>query len=226
MILTDRQLREALKTGDIEIEPFDETQVQSASIDLRVGEEGATTKTKKRVNIREHGFLLLEPGDFGVISIFEELRLSPQYVGRIGLRSKYARKGLIATTGPQIDPGYHGRLTLGVTNLTPQTVSIPYKDDILTLEIHRLEEPAQNPYSGPYQDKLGLGPEDLEVIAEGDGMAFSEVLTTLRTLSANVGHLTAKMETMQWVIPVVLGVGIGLITILVTIFGVIITLKP
>jgi len=225
MILTDRQIRERVTAGDIAITPFDDAQIQSASIDLRVGEEGATTKTKKRVNIREHGFLLLEPGDFGVISILEELKLGPQYVGRIGLRSKYARKGLIATTGPQIDPGYHGRLTLGVTNLTPQTVSIPYKDDILTLELHRLEEPAEHPYSGPYQGKLGLGPEDLEVIAEGDGMAFSEVLTTLRTLSSNVGHLTSKMDTMQWVIPTILCVGIGLITILVAIFGVIITVK-
>jgi hypothetical protein len=70
-----------------------------------------------------------------------------------------------------------------------------------------------------------LHSEDLEVIAEGEGMAFSEVLTTLRTLSANVGGLTNQMKTMQWVIPTVLGVGIGIITILVTIFGVIITLK-
>jgi dCTP deaminase len=225
MILTDRQIRDAIALGDVIVTPFDDVQVQSASIDLRVGEEGATTKTKKRINIREHGFLILEPGDFGVISIFEELQLGAQYVGRIGLRSKYARKGLIATTGPQIDPGYHGRLTLGVTNLTPQTVSIPYKDDILTLELHRLDQPAENPYSGPYQDKLGLGPEDLEVIAEGDGMAFSEVLTTLRTLSANVGHLTSKMDTMQWVIPTILAVGIGVITIVVSIFGVIMSLK-
>ncbi len=221
MILTDRQIKAAVDAGEITITPFDERQVQSASLDLRVGEEGATTKTKKRVNIREHGFLLLEPGDFGVISIFEELRMGPQHVGRIGLRSKYARKGLIATTGPQIDPGYHGRLTLGVTNLTPQSVSIPYKDDILTLELHRLEEPAQVPYSGPYQDKLGLGPEDLEVIAEGDGMAFSEVLTTLRTLSSNVGHLTSQMGMIQWVV----GIGIGFIGLMVAIFGIIITIR-
>ena len=225
MILTDRQIKEAVTAGAIAITPFDEAQIQSASIDLRVGEEGATTKTKKRVNIREHGFLVLEPGDFGVISIFEELQLGPQHVGRIGLRSKYARKGLIATTGPQIDPGYHGRLTLGVTSLTPQTVSIPYKDDILTLELHRLEEPVLKSYDGPYQGRLGLGAEDLEVIAEGDGLAFSEVLTTLRTLSSNVGDLTSQMKTMQWAIPTVLAVGMAVITLIVTVFGVIITLK-
>lgn len=213
MILTDRQIRAAIAANELVISPFDDGQVQAASVDLRVGEEGATTKTKRKTNIKEMGFLLLEPGDFGVISIFEEIKLNSQHTGRIGLRSKYARKGLIATTGPQIDPGFHGRLTLGVTNLTPQTVSIPYKDDILTLEIHRLEEPAEHPYSGPYQQKFGLGPEDLEVIAEGDGMAFSEVLTTLRGLSANVADLTSQMKTMQWVIPAILAVGLALISI-------------
>ncbi len=216
MILTDRQIKEAVQAGEIMIEPFDPSQVQPASIDLRVGEEGATTKSKKKTNIRENGFITLDPGDFGVISVFEEIKPSAQHAGRIGLRSKYARKGLIATTGPQIDPGYHGRLTLGVTNLTPHPVAIPYKDDILTLELHRLEQPSERPYTGPYQKKLGLGAEDLEVIAEGDGMAFSEVLTTLRSLSSNVSDLTAQMKTMQWVIPAILGVGLTVITIIVS----------
>lgn len=217
MILTDRQIQDAVSVGEIAIEPFDAAQVQPASIDLRVGEEGATTKSKKKTNIKETGFIILEPGDFGVIAVFEEIRLSAQHAGRIGLRSKYARKGLIATTGPQIDPGYHGRLTLGVTNLTPHPVSIPYKDDILTLELHRLEKPSERPYSGPYQRKLGLGAEDIEVIAEGDGMAFSEVLTTLRSLSSNVSDLTSQMKTMQWVIPSVLAVGLAVITVVVSI---------
>jgi dCTP deaminase len=217
MILADRQIRAAIGEGSIRVEPFDDAQIQSASLDLRVGEEGATTKYKRKVNIRETGFIILEPGDFGVISILEEIELDAQHAGRIGLRSKYARKGLIATTGPQIDPGYHGRLTLGVTNLTPQSVSIPYKDDILTLEIHRLEAPVERPYSGPYHKKFGLGPEDLEVIAEGDGLAFSEVLTTLRTLSANVGDLASQVKTMQWVVPAITGIGIALVAVLVAI---------
>ncbi|MGH6988021.1 MAG: dCTP deaminase [Caulobacteraceae bacterium] len=222
MILTDRQIREALASGEIKVTPFDSGQIQSASIDLRVGEEGATTKTRKRMNIRENGFLVLEPGDFGVISILEELTLSPSHVGRIGLRSKYARKGLIATTGPQIDPGYHGRLTLGVTNLTPKAVSIPYNDDILTLELHRLEEPSQHPYSGPYQDRLSLGPEDLESIAEGDGMAFSEVITTLRSLSANVGQLSSRMEALasrMGALQLVIVAGLAVIAVLVAVVG-------
>ena len=118
MILTDEEIKAALDVGDIEIAPpgesYDKRQIQPASIDLRVGNEGATTKNKKRVSIQEEGLIILDPGDFGVICILENIKFGPQYVGRIALRSKYARKGLIATTGPQIDPGFKGSIKVGL----------------------------------------------------------------------------------------------------------------
>jgi len=75
---------------------------------------------------RSAGYLSLEPGDFAVVTVREEIALGPLHAGRFGLRSKYARKGLIATTGPQIDPGFHGRLILGFTNLTPKAITVPH----------------------------------------------------------------------------------------------------
>jgi len=96
MILTNKQIEEAYRKGDILINPFDENQIQAASYDFRVGDKGATTSAKKLVNMRETGYLILQPGDFGVIVVFEEIRLNPQYATRFGLRSKFARKGLIA----------------------------------------------------------------------------------------------------------------------------------
>ena len=196
MILTDRQIREACDAGEISIKPFEDGQVQAATYDLRVGSQGATTSTKKLVDIAKEGYLSIAPGDFGVVMVLEKIELGPQYAARFGLRSKYARKGLIATTGPQIDPGYRGRLIVGVTNLTPKSISLPYKDDFVTVEFHKLEEPATNPYDGPYQDKEELGPEEIEFITESEGMALSEVLTTLRSLSENVGALAVDVSQM------------------------------
>jgi dCTP deaminase len=213
MILTDRQIIEAHRSGCIVIDPFEEKQVQAASYDLRVGDEAATTSSKRIVNIREHGYAVLKPGDFGVVTAFESIRLDPQHTGRIGLRSKYARKGLIATTGPQIDPGFHGRLIVGLTNLTPRPISLPYKDDFLTVEFHRLEEASTKPYDGPYQGRLNLGPEEIEAIAESEGMALSEMLTSLQSLSANVGTLTGQLNVFKWVI----GIGFAVLALVVAI---------
>jgi len=213
MILTAQQISEAYQQGDIVINPFEEKQVQAATYDLRVGEQGATTSTKKIVNIKEVGYLLLQPGDFGIITVLEEIRLGPQYAGRFGLRSKYARKGLIATTGPQIDPGYHGRIIVGVTNLTPKPISLPYKDDLLSVEIHRLEQATTKPYSGPYQDRLELGPEEIEAIMETEGMALSEVIKTLQSLSINVGIMATQMKWLLWVLPIAIAI-IGIIVMI------------
>jgi hypothetical protein len=135
------------------------------------------------------------------------------------LRSKFARKGLIATTGPQIDPGYHGRLIVGLTNLTPSRVSLSHKDDFLTVEFHQLSEATTHPYHGPYQDKVDIGPEEIAAIAEREGMALSEVINTLRSLSLNVGALTSQISSMKWLVGATLTVvalGIGVIGVLVT----------
>jgi dCTP deaminase len=215
MILTDRQILESHRRGEILIEPFDEKQVQAASYDLRLGEQGITTSSKKIVNIREHGYLTVQPGDFGVVVVLEILRLDAMHVGRFGLRSKFARKGLLAATGPQIDPGYHGRLMIGVVNLSPQPIVLPYKDDFLTVEFHQLNEASTKQYSGPYQERLALGPEEIEAIAESEGLAFSEVITTLRSLSQNVAALTNQVKTFKWMIPAILGFGIAVIASIV-----------
>lgn len=216
MILTDRQIRDACEKGEITITPFEDQQVQAATYDLRVGEQGATTTTRKFVNVKESGYLLLQPGDFGVVTVLEEIELGPQHAARFGLRSKYARKGLIATTGPQVDPGFHGRLIIGITNLTPRPISLPYKDDFVSIEFHRLEEPVTKPYEGPYQHKVELGPEDIEFIVEAEGMALSEMLTTLRSLSENVATLATQVKTLYWVVPVVVSIGIAIIGIIVS----------
>jgi len=219
MILNNRQIKEAVEGGDITIEPFDENQVQVATYDLRVGNQGATASTKKLTRIDKEGYLLLKPGDFAVIIVLEKLCLNAHHVGRFGLRSKYARKGLIATTGPQIDPGYEGRLIIGLTNPTPNSITLPYKDDLLSVEFHKLEEPSTKPYSGEYQGKTELRPEDIEMIVETESMSMSEVLTTLNSLSKNVGSLatdvkilTHDMKSFKWTV----GVGVAIIGVIFT----------
>jgi deoxycytidine triphosphate deaminase len=92
-MLTNGQIAEAVTAGDIVIEPFLDKQLQGASYDLRVGHEGATTSSKKKVDLKESGFLVIQPGDFATVLVLEILRLSPMYTARFGLRSKLARKG-------------------------------------------------------------------------------------------------------------------------------------
>ena len=76
-----------------------------------------------------------------------------------------------------------------------------------------LSEPSTKPYSGPYQDKLMLGPEEIEAITESEGMALSEMLTTLRALSANVGALTSELKNLKWSLPLMITIGFTIISL-------------
>ncbi len=222
MILTDINIKEAVASGELKIEGFDPDNVQPASYDLTVGPEGFSTTARRIVNIQETGLLVLKAGDYGLVTTYELLELPTNYVARFGLRSQYLRKGLIAAVGPQIDPGYRGRLVLGLMNLSPSDIVLAYREQLCSVEFHKLREAAGKPYSGPYQDKLRLSSSDVEPLIRSEGMAFSEILTTLRSLSAtvqqlthDVSMLTHDVSTLKWWTVSIVGAGIGIIAILV-----------
>ena len=152
MILTDQQIKEAVEKGELGIKNFSEACVEPASYDIRVGEFAYTSTTRSMINVAEKGLVVLEPGDFGMILALEEIRMPLDMAARFGLKSSFARKGVFASTGPQIDPGFRGRLKIGVINLSPTPIPLTFKDKFCTLEFHRLSQPSSRPYIGPYQD--------------------------------------------------------------------------
>ena len=221
MILTDHMIEEAVSEGVIKIEPFETTQIQPASYDLRVGPVAAVSSSHSKVDVKGKGFLEMTPGDFAIVVCEEVITLDNQHTGRFGLRSKWARKGLIATTGPQIDPGFSGRLNIGLTNLTNKNIALPHLADFLTVEFHKLQEPAKNPYSGVYQNQSSLSDEDLETVLEREVMSLSEMNTTLRALSSSVAGLEKSVSSMRWV----LGAGIAVLGAGIAMIGIIVALK-
>jgi phage-related protein len=77
---------------------------------------------------------------------------------------------------------------------------------------------------GHIQGKLDLGAEEMEFITESEGMALSEVLNTLRSLSSNVSTLTQSVSTLasefnlfKWVVPIIVTIGMAVVAIIVAI---------
>jgi hypothetical protein len=58
---------------------------------------------------------------------------------------------------------------------------------------------------------MELGAEEIEAITENEGMALSEVITTLRAVSANVGKLTDRVQLLMWAI----GIGVAALGIII-----------
>ena len=206
MILSDKGIKEALDNGGIEISDYEDRQLQPASYDLRVGKQGATIQGKKIEDISEKGFIVVEPGDSALISTHEIIAINQSYAARFDLTSRLARKGIYATTGAQIDPGFHGRLFARIVNPTSRRVSFTFKEDFLTLEIHKLSQPSENSYSGPLQGKTELGGADVESLISSEVWTMSDVIKSIQSLDTNVQVLTGKVNMLMWIVPIALGI--------------------
>lgn len=220
-ILTDKQIKQALNAGTITIDPFDERFLSPASYDLRVGTEAFSSTHRERINLREKGLIILEPGDFIIVITLESLRLSLKHAGRIGIRSHFTRRGIIPLTGPQVDPGFEGALHIGLYNVSPNDIVLPFQEPIYTLELHELHEPAEKGYAGPFQRQRGISAQEMEDLLGVRGMTFAEVLKVLGALGTDVKILTKTIRTMQWV----MGIGFGILSLFVAIVGVILAIR-
>ena len=163
------------------------------------------------------GLLTIPAGDFALVKTFEWVRLSPQAAGHIGLRSHYAKRGLDLLAGPQIDPGFEGYLVVGLTNLSPRDITIPYKEQFCTVEFYEFAEPVSQPYRGEYYGQQGISGRDLELLVDAQGMTFGEVIKSLGSLSASVNDLSHWVKPSVWAIPVIVTIGIAVIATLTAI---------
>ena len=213
MILSDKDIREALNSGHLKIEPFTEGSVQPASYDLHVGDQAAVSSDKSVVELDKKGFVQIKPGDFVIVSTHEKLALDARHAARFGLTSTYARKGLIATVGAQIDPGFRGRLFVGLTNLSTKPITLPHRDTFLTVEYHGLVNAVEVPYSGPYQGREELSPEDIRVVMEREYMSQTEMMRTLESLVSTVEGLK---QSINWRLPLTMGL---IIAVLMALFA-------
>lgn len=209
-LLTDIEIKEAIQSGEIEIDPLDEEKcLQGSSYDMRLGKRGIVTRSVtledlkgkiqreeiKEINIEKEESINIPGGSFALVSTLERIKLSKLYAGHIGMRSYYVRKGLALLSGIQIDPGWDAPLILGLANLSPRTVTVDFGDEICTIEIHRLNREAGKNYEGIYmadQREGRIPSADKDYLRTIETMSVTDLTRALIDLSAsveNVGRL-------------------------------------
>ncbi len=123
-ILTGPAIREALKLGDIEIDPFVSENVNPASIDLTLGRGacqyvGDVLDSKCELNVHrwEADVFTLEPGQLYLLHTAERV-FSKKFIGCLDGKSSIGRLGIVChLTAGYVDPGFDGQVTLEVTSV-------------------------------------------------------------------------------------------------------------
>jgi len=214
-MLTDAEIRTAISDGLMGIDPLDDALLLGASYDMRVGAEAYVSGSDEVVDISNKGLVIVDPGEFAMITTLERIRCGPQVAGQIGLMSDFARQGLVLLSGPQIDPGFEGIWIVRVTNLAPRRVTLPYKAPFLTVQLFKLAEPVEHPYTGSRQGQTGLRPKDLHELHDPESPTLGGMVKSLASLAKDVGDLKSAVKWMGVAVPAIVALGIAVIGIIV-----------
>ena len=175
MLLSDHEIRAALESGDLAINPFNSSSgaIQPASVDLRlnsqisdfgieavagVAVDPETLQVDDFVNSQAQikdiskGIFLLCPRQFVIGQTLEHVYLSEKLGARVEGKSRLARLGVgVHITAPKIDPTFANHITLEIFNLGPWNIMLKANMTICTLMVERLSQPAQDRYTGQFQ---------------------------------------------------------------------------
>ena len=162
MILSDRTIKEKMRSGELIIDPLGENAVQPASVDVRLDAEILVFRNSwrthidvmqpaddvvERVYIEEGRPFLLHPGQFALGSTLERVAIPNDVVARIEGKSSLARYGLlIHSTAGFVDPGWDGKLTLEFSNVGILGITLRAGMKIGHISFTQLTTPADNPY--------------------------------------------------------------------------------
>ncbi len=178
MVLSDRSIREAIRSGRIVIDPVDESCMQPASVDLRLdsafrvfrhSSHGYIDLAKELDDLTEvvqarEGPFMLHPGEFVLGSTLEKVTLANDIVGRLEGKSSLGRLGLLThVTAGFCDPGFSGHLTLELTNVANLPITLYHGMRVGQISFFEMTTPAERPYGAPglesrYQDQRGPTP--------------------------------------------------------------------
>jgi dCTP deaminase len=205
MLLSDVDIRKFMSSGDIQITNFSGA-IEPASYDLRVGSSGVLSDGI--IDIAGRRFIKIPRGSTAVIYPYEEMKLSNKVAGRYGLRSKFARRGLILLSGPQIDPGFEGTLSVTVFNAGTDDVRLYHLEQFATVEFAELSSPASKGYSGPYQGQTALSGEDIDLMTR-KYKNFAQIESELQRTTLQV----AVVKELVYI--VIIGLIVGIVVALI-----------
>lgn len=167
MILSDIDIKKALASGKITVDPLFPNSLQPASIDLHLGADFLVFKTSQHicidpkepledlmqeVAIDSKNQFIIHPGEFALGLTYETVGVASDMVGRLEGKSSLGRIGIIihATAG-YLDPGNKLKMTLELHNISPLPVKLYYKMPIAQLSFTPLSSVAEHAYG---QDAL------------------------------------------------------------------------
>ena len=165
MIYGDRIIRDLLENGLVKAPGVDPSQVNPASLNLRLGNTFLIMRETNmgirlgdevpysRFEVPDGGCFPMEPGDFILATTKEVLQLPDNVAGFIQGRSSIGRIGRTTQNAGFVDPGFHGAITLELVNESGHNLYL--KPGYPVAQIVFMEaKNVSHPYEGKYNGQV------------------------------------------------------------------------
>jgi dCTP deaminase len=151
-VLPDHMIRDEVQNGGVNIEPYDERNLQPASYDLRLGKEMYHVGSDS-MSVRDTHEL--KPFERYLGHTKETISLPSDISGQVSGRSSIGRKGVIVhKTAGWIDPKFTGEITLEIMNMGKEPIELKSGNRVAQIILFRLESRSSG-YDGKYQNQSG-----------------------------------------------------------------------
>lgn len=179
MLLSDRDIVDAVKNERLGLEPYEPELIQPSSVDVRLDRRFRVFNNQKYthidpslrqddltvpVDVADDEPFVLHPSEFVLASTLEVVTLPDDLAARLEGKSSLGRLGLLThSTAGFIDPGFSGHVTLELSNVANLPIVLWPGMKIGQLCVFRLSSPAEHPYGSErtasrYQDQRGPTP--------------------------------------------------------------------
>ncbi len=167
MLLSDKDIRAAIDSGRVALDPYDPAMVQPSSVDVRIDRyfrvfenhryphiDPAVEQPELTRLVEPEGDepFILHPGEFVLGSTYEVVSLPDDVSARLEGKSSLGRLGLLThSTAGFIDAGFSGHVTLELSNVATLPIKLWPGMKIGQLCFFRLTSPAEAPYGSGAQ---------------------------------------------------------------------------
>ncbi|MGO9257009.1 MAG: dCTP deaminase domain-containing protein [Bryobacteraceae bacterium] len=193
-VLVDSEIQAVMNAGLLQIKDFDADRLEGASYDFRVGPAAAVTTDSKPVDLREQP-LILQPYAAALVLVEETVKLSDRILGRLGSHSNLFRHGIFASMGPQIDPGYSGRMRVSLSNPTEHPFLIRHKSAFITAEFVLLTKAPRKKYAGT-PGEPDLTEDEINRILSRGGPSLKDLQRDILELQRTMKNTATLAEAM------------------------------
>jgi dCTP deaminase len=200
MIMTDGEIKAALKAGDLKINDFSEECLEGAGYDARIGKHLQRAGDPKEFDLESEGSAEIRAGEFFLFTTREGFALPQNMSAHLGPKSYFTYRGLVLLCGQHIDPGFSGTLVLGGYNASPRSVVVEFEERICNVEFHRLSRAVERPPREYPNHAQGHLPREVKDYIRGlTGAPLYELTQTVSGLASSVQTLSTNVQTLSTV---------------------------